>query len=449
MKHLILVLTLFFAFGCNDTPKENKMGFVSNIAFTGGNVTQDNMVYDGATITSTVYLGANNVTFINCTFRAGIQVMKGLYGLRIYSSKAIGVNVLVDIQSLRYVSSPTNFAMHNMSIDNVTMDGGSLLLAGPGTPYAPSGWVDSFSISNLKYTGTKQAIIIQGTGLFRFNIHHNTILFSQYGSDIGDIGIFDIRTGSGQIHDNYRSRGWGWMVRAFVASIKGMPNDLVIFNNIDLNTQHYGAFEARVDDANKIAAGNGYLIGGNIRIYNNTVGNLREAFGAYSNAMGLIPALTAPYVSDIKNNVSFNIQTKGYQNSDLGGNIGTFLPTKPQPLSNNYLYNTYKDAGFSDDSTCTPIKGSQVIDAGVTTPYTWDFNTTKRPQGNSFDAGAIEYSISTPTPDPCKNCPCNPIHDTIKIPIHDTTIIRVTDTVKLKITGISLTYSDGSTQKLQ
>lgn len=416
-------------------------------------ITVDNTVVRG-TFNTFVHVAANNVTFDKPVFdQCGIIIDKPVKGLRVYGAIAVGSKRLIDLSPVADIPfTGSNYVLQNCSIDKTVMDGGYILFGNQGGSYINKGSIDSISISNTDYNSKTFGPVVQAAGFYHYNIHHNKVIFQGNPTDpnckeCGDYAIFGVSGGNGSIHDNYRSGGWGWLVRAFGAQVKGSPGDITNYNNIDLNTTCYGAIEMRTE----IGANNAYTTICNLSAVNNTAGNLKDLkYGNYSNAVVLIPNLAPATICDVRNNVSFNVQTKGFGGLDLGGNVGSFNNFKPTSLSNNIYYATYKDAGFVDDIQCNLVSTSPLIDAGSSSIAVTDISGVTRPQGKAFDIGARELSSGG---SPCPVCPpaiiCPP---PIVCPACPTCLIRTVAKVSQVFDGVKFSYvflyNDGSTSSL-
>src|SRR6267142_20873 len=339
MKNILLLISIVLFFSCNNQPA-TKMSASLVSSFSGGAITADNTVIDGATITTPVTLsGVNNITFNHCTWKAGILIQGYVKTLRIYNSVATGIGILVDAGHFSPVFTGSNYVLQNLSIDSLTQDGEEVLQGDYDAPYLGKGYMDSISITNVKYTSSNPyAIPVYAAGIFRYNFSNwkITLPLNPSAPPAGspqDIARFYINGGNGEIKNISNSGGWGWLCRVFALAAKNQPNDVSVYNCIDRDKPNYGGIELR----SEAGAYTTYTIPANIHAVNNTGGNYKDKSGGYSNNIVLIPGFVAPYTLDIRNNVSFNVQTL-YKNQ--GGNVGSFGTIPASMMSNNVYYAT-------------------------------------------------------------------------------------------------------------
>lgn len=424
LKHLfklLLIGTIFWS--CNnstDSTKEKQSFAVASPSFTGGNIIASNTLIEGQTITSTVIIsGVNNTTFRKCLFLAGIEVRGPSDGLNILNCKAVGVGRLVDLSQVPLAFTGNNYILKHLRIDTLDMDGGKVLQGGWGAPHELNLFTSGIEFAHFNYHASTYGPVITGTGLFHLNVHDGKIIFTGTATDGGDYSIFSISGGNGVIRNTIRSGGWGWFTRFYGSNVIGdIPEDVYLYNNINLNTSCYGMNDINIGKASMTK----YTTGTNVHVFNNTAGNMmdKKFNGTYSNAICLVEEKIAPYTIQCQNNVSFNVQTKGYQGNDYGGNVGGFSGLRPDVLSNNVYYATYTAAGLINDTLCQLLKTSPLIDAGATTIAAIDFGNNKRTV--KYEIGAWEY---IPNVIPIPPIPCDTVY--IKIPVHDT--VRIHDTI--------------------
>lgn len=378
--------------------------------WTGGKILNcSNLVIESPIVVTPAKMdNSTGIVFNNPKFsRAGILIFSPTSGLRVYNFISVGVDVLVDCgPGAELVFTGNNYLLRNSSIIGGTTDGRTVLLGNQGAPYNNKGWIDSVTVSgvNLTSVAVKGMSFIMASGIYHFDFHHNRLNYpGAIPTTGGDYAMYSISGGNGDIHENFRSGGWGWGGRVWGVVVKGTTGVVRIWNNIDENKANYGGWDVRTEPA----ATNNLTTAANIAVVNNTCGNYGDIFGNYSGACALIANIAPGYTVEVKNNLSFNVKTKGYQGHDLGGNIGAYGGVNLSQLTttNNLYFATYQLAGLANDTTCDILKGSPVIDAGVPTIAVLDYSGIKRPQFAAFDVGAREYPNGCPTCPVCQLCP--------------------------------------------
>lgn len=370
--------------------------------FTGGFLSTNNTVIDGATITSDVLLTGSNCSFTNCIFKAKILVRGVVNGLTIRNFTRLGNGNLVDLSTISVSYRTSGYVLQNLMIDTGMMDGGQVLQGNFGT-YGINNWIKTATVKNVTRTGVSGAFL-SAAMIFDYDIYQNTTIYTTTPTNDGDFGVYNINGGNGKIHDNYRSGGWGWFVRGFNCSVIGDPRDSLYYNNISVNQNEYGHVDMRAEPASSITGATDLCMPCNIRAFNNTGGNYKEIklnTNGYSNAVVLVANVAPGVEAEVRNNLSFNVVTKGYQGQQIGSNsnVGVFGGVTIAKQSNNRYFDTYQLAGLADDVQCRLLLGSAAIDAGISTSFvTNDIEGISRPQGSAYDVGAREFRVSDPIP---------------------------------------------------
>lgn len=367
--------------------------------YTGGKLT-DGQIVDGATITSSPIL-ANGVQLLNCIFKAPCLIQSPVDGVVIKNFTLIGGINLIQM-SMNLIFTGKNFAAKNISIDGGTMDGGQIFQGTYGT-YGVTSWVYGFSAKNITRKGPSGPVF-SAAMCFKRSIGNIKLIFTDTPNTGGDFGCFNFNGGDGELYGVTRTGGWGWLVRDFACSLKNEPRDSIHYNNIDLNHNEYGGIDMRSEPltTQEIISAAPYVNPTNIRAFNNTGGNYKASKypnngnpgSGYSNAVVLVANVASGVEAETRNNLSFNVLTKGYQLNEQGGtntNIGAFQNGSIAKNSNNKYFATYQLAGLVDDINCQLLPTSPAINAGFNNGLATDIDGNKRPQGSAIDIGAREF----------------------------------------------------------
>lgn len=302
---------------------------VSNLTISGdgtlgidkGFVSRDNLYYH-----SIILNGASqNLTIQNFSF-------SNIGNVVIYN---VGTNV--------YTPGQTSSYTQNLKILNNTCTNTStfMQLGGDVIGGVITGLVKNLEIANLNFSNSDCGIVVFAANADNYDIHHNTI------TDVNPTnnnhnGIFMIK-GSGAFHHNLVKNHQGNAIRAWIRSFGTTPQDVLIYNNVVVNSRKYSAFEVQ-SFANEISPG--VTTYANAKIYNNTCGNLnlsKDWYGVIVDVYDLFGGTCNVY-----DNVGFNFPAPN-PNSFIVNQQATTTPV----LSNNVYFTTAQDAGVNDINKIT------------------------------------------------------------------------------------------------
>lgn len=213
------------------------------------------------------------------------------------------------------------------------------------------------------------------------DIHHN-VIESINSSNSNHNGVFYIQ-GNGRFYSNIVKRHQGNAIRAWIFSIGNTPKEMLIYNNIVVNSREYGAFELQAFPRDIVA---GISTFANAKVFNNTCGDLRPKAGTFPAQVVDLYGLRGG-ACEIFNNVGYAFYRVGQNNTNYFWNeLGDTSPTKH---SNNLYYDNYQLAGIINDSefllnTASPLKRAAL-------PFhllTEDIYGNKR--GDKPSVGAVE-----------------------------------------------------------
>ncbi|WP_257656785.1 hypothetical protein [Parapedobacter lycopersici] len=210
-----------------------------------------------------------------------------------------------------------------------------------------------------------------------YDIHHNVI--DNVNTDNNNHnGIFHV-IGNGKFHNNFVSNHQGNSIRAWAVSIGNTPKDILIYNNIVVNSRKYSAFEVQAFSNMMVGGQTTYA---NVKVFNNTCGNLNLSRDAFPAAVVDIYGLLGGQC-EVFNNLGYNFPVRSPK-SDIWHPLGN---TKIIG-SDNLYFNSLDQAGLVAESfklnNGSPAKGS-----GMATLVDNDFYGIHR-DGNSPSIGAVE-----------------------------------------------------------
>jgi len=252
--------------------------------------------------------------------------------------------------------------------------------------------IDSTEFSYVVVDNATGPTQINYYGMYRADIHHWKLngITSWQNQDVGSFMI----NGTVKLHDNIRSGvQWGWMIRLNMQALNG-NGDSYIYNNICTGGISYGFIDYRLAAS---TTGTPFTGGGNIYVYNNTVGNCQNQNG-YATSVFLDYGHPG-FIADVRNNLRFHSTNYGGIADSVS--VINFGPTGNTIYSSNNMYyaNPITSGVLVDTVNFYEQAGSPTIDAGMTIPWVKDdFGGISRPQGAAYDVGAREYNQNSPPP---------------------------------------------------
>jgi hypothetical protein len=199
-----------------------------------------------------------------------------------------------------------------------------------------TGLVKNLEIAGLNFSNSNCGIVVFAANADTYDIHNNTV------TDINQTnnnhnGIFMIK-GSGSFHHNVVKNHQGNAIRAWIRSFGTTPQNVLIYNNVVVNSRKYSAFEVQSFAAELSPGVTSYA---NAKIYDNTCGNLnlsKDWYGVIVDVYDLFGGSCNVY-----DNVGFNFPAPN-PSSFIVNQQSTTVPV----LSNNVYFTTAADAGISD-----------------------------------------------------------------------------------------------------
>lgn len=223
-------------------------------------------------------------------------------------------------------------------------------------------------------------IVVSVPNAESFNIHHNT--FNNINTQNNNHNAMFQIHGNGEFHNNYISDFQGNSLRARPFSFGSSVKELLIYNNIVINSRKYSAFEVQAFSEDRIRQGNTYA---NVKVFNNTCGNInlsRDWYGVVLDAYDISGGKC-----EVFNNLAFHFpipHPKGPIVSYMGLNDNDLI------VNNNYYYDNANAAGITDErslkiASTSPAKNNGVTVASLTHDY---YNAPRNPDKPSV--GAVE-----------------------------------------------------------
>src|SRR5450432_41522 len=311
----------------------------------------------------------------------------------------------------QYTGDTSSLKMYMMTFDSLTLfKSGLVLQASYGNTVSNVCFVDSIIISRIKIDSTvSNGTEVRGV-FFRMHAHDWKVNFIGVNTVSGDVGIFQM-VGNGSFHNIYRNGGRGYIMRLWNAGLGSVGNSF-FYNNIDLNSEVYGTIGTEEITPDQMTQ---YCTGGNSYVFNNTSGNKSDDINYWASQV-VIGYFPAPYHCSIKNNLAFNLFTRGKPPICMDQSSGTWVPD-----SAKNLYFT-GPAGVVDPITCVPVTNSPVIGKGLTVPWISD-DAYHNPRLGAYDIGAVQHGGAIIPPPP--NVPPVAVTGaptTITLPVSNTTL---------------------------
>ncbi|WEK21214.1 MAG: hypothetical protein P0Y49_08675 [Candidatus Pedobacter colombiensis] len=302
------------------------------------------------------------------------------FTIQYVSFRNIGNNVINLSKNDVYDGTSKSYAESlkflHLDCDNT---GGLLSVDGSISSGRPTGLVKNIEIAyvNFKNAPSVGTIVYMGNAE-NYDIHHNIVTNINTQTDIHN-GIFMMK-GNGRFHDNHVSNHQGNSIRAWGFSIGTVPKDILIYNNIIVNSRKYSGFEVQSFDDYIIPGVSTYT---NAKVFNNTCGNLNLSRDWQGNVVDVYSLKGG--TCDVYNNLAFNLLNSPSGPGNIAGQESGLTPT----VSNNLYFNTSKEAGILDENTMklsstSPAKGKGKHEALSTV----DFYGNVR--ANSPSIGAVE-----------------------------------------------------------
>jgi hypothetical protein len=276
----------------------------------------------------------------------------------------------------KYTGAEDSYSQ-NIKILNMTCDNTAVFLNGGG--YIDNGnvlgYVKNIEIAYLDFRNSPGVgTVVYMGNVENYNVHHNRIDNINTQNDNHN-GIFAL-SGNGSFHHNYVSNHQGNAIRAFGFSVGTQPKDILIYDNIVVNSRKYSGFEVQ-GFATSMAAGKTTYT--NAVVFNNTCGNINISNQWQGNLVDVYSLQGGK--CDVYNNLGYNFQGS----NKIAGQQSNLIPNE---FSNLY-YASRSAAGVADETTFKLTSNSPAKGKGVATPFViTDYHGSVRATKPSI--GAVE-----------------------------------------------------------
>ena len=253
---------------------------------------------------------------------------------------------------------------------------------------------DSCEYANFIIDSCNVVRLWSANAVYHPKIHDWVISATHTTNDGTDNGmIFFAGCGGGMsVYNNTRIGGnWGWFMRVTLACLNDSA-DVYIYNNLQIGSYTYGFCDIRGADTSGNSAPNIVFRFPNVRVYNNTIGNMRNQNGYITGIVyyGQLPPYKALYgVNNLKFNSTnytgvadsiviinfgsppdnnYYLSDNKYYTDVIGSNVlndttHTFAPTATSPLNgagNNIVNPPVSTDGLGHTQTNPPVIGARV-----------------------------------------------------------------------------------------
>lgn len=254
----------------------------------------------------------------------------------------------------------------NLKFLNIDCDNTGTLIAGDGSISSgkPLGLLKNVEVAfvNFKNSPSVGTIVYFGN-VENYDIHDNVVNNINTNNDNHN-GIFMIK-GNGKFHNNYISNHQGNAIRAWCFTLGSTPKNVLIYNNIVLNSRKYSPFEVQSFDD--------YLFSGistfvNAKVFNNTCGNINLSKSWQGNVVDVYSLKGG--TCDVYNNLAYNLNNESTDKAYIAGQQSGLTPVE----SNNLYYKTSREAGIIDEASSkisgsSPAKNKGKYDSFLITDY--------------------------------------------------------------------------------
>lgn len=286
-------------------------------------------------------------------------------------------NLVISIPFNSNYTGAEDSYLKNLKFLNISCDNTNQFIGSSGSVEKGSikGLIKNIEIAYVDFKNSPNVgeVVYLGN-VENYNVHHNKIDNINTNNNKHN-GIF-LLCGNGQFHNNYVSNHQGNAIRAHAFSVGSTPKDVLIYNNIVINSRKYSAFEVQ-GFAQNITAGATTFV--NAKVFNNTCGNLNTSNDWVGGVVDVYTLIGGK--CDVFNNLGFNFQ----DGSGIMNQQGDLLIN----TSNNLYFKTSKDAGILDESSLKLSGNSSAKQKGITPPFMiTDYYGTSR--GATLSIGAVE-----------------------------------------------------------
>jgi hypothetical protein len=298
------------------------------------------------------------------------------FTLQYASFKNIGDNVFTYKYDKVYDGSRSSYS-ENLKFLNIDCENTGQFISGSGSVENGliKGYIKNIEIAYITFKNSADVGSIVWLGnVENYDVHHN-VVNNINTTNNNHNGIF-LLNGNGRFHNNKISNHQGNAIRAFSFTVGSTPKDVLIYNNIVVNSRKYSAFEVQ-SFSNTIVAGKTTFV--NAIVFNNTCGNLNLSKDWQGNLVDIYSLQGGKCT--VYNNLAFNLPAPYV----IAGQVADLVPT----AYNNFYYNSSKDAGIIDEidfklSYSSPAKSKGIVSSIA------DKDFYGNPRNSTPSVGAVE-----------------------------------------------------------
>ena len=243
------------------------------------------------------------------------------------------------------------------------------------------GLIKNLEISYVSLTNAPKAKNAVSVGMaVDYEIHHNQ--FHNINTQNDEHNAMFFLRGNGKFYNNAFSSHQGNALRAWGVSIGTTPKDILVYNNIVINSRKYSAFEVQSFESDMLSGKTTFI---NAEIFNNTCGNLnlsRDWYGVVVDAYRLLGGTCR-----IFNNLAFNLPAPHPASPFV-----SYMSIEEDALTvtDNLYFDSSQLAGINNEQECRLTDSSPAKKQGLKTPFEIrDFYNEPR-NNNSPSIGAVE-----------------------------------------------------------
>ncbi len=295
------------------------------------------------------------------------------------SFKNIKDYVITFASTLVYDETPSSYSQ-DLKFLNISCENTSSFLQFSGSVENGNvvGLVKNLEIANLNFINSSTVGTMIWIGCVDGYDVHNNRVDNINSANNNHNGIFHL-TGNGKFHDNFVSNHQGNALRAWTFSLGSRPKEVLIYNNIVVNSRKYSAFETQ-SFANFVSNKATYA---NTKVYNNTCGNLNLEKNWYANVVDVYNLQGG--TCKVFNNIGFNFPASN-PNDKISNQQSSTAPQN----SNNIYFASISDVGFADKDKFTLKSNSIAKNEGTAiSTLLRDYYATIR-SSNKPSIGAVE-----------------------------------------------------------
>ena len=265
------------------------------------------------------------------------------FTLKNFSFKNLNTYGIIRYDSQKVFDGSESSYSKNLKFLNIDCDNTGTLIRFKGASQnnTITGLIKEIEIANVNFQNSVavgSAVVLENVD--GYDIHNNFIRNVNQQSNNHN-GLFYLQ-GNGKFYSNYIADHQGNAIRAWVYSVGTLPAEVLIFNNIVVNSREYSGFELQAFARNMIPGKTTFV---NAKVFNNTCGNLKPKSGTFPAQILDLYGLEGGQC-EIFNNLGYEFPLVGQNNTNpIWNQLGN---TKTVAYSNKY-FSAKSGAGFSDD----------------------------------------------------------------------------------------------------